>query len=269
MPVTVANGINLAYDEFGEGDPVLLIAGTGQPANTFHIFQVPALVDAGFKVVTFDNRGVHPSECPPAPYTVSEMAEDAAALIQALDLAPCRVAGMSLGAIITQELALAHPELVRSAVMMGTVGRLGPSGQLLTRAWVEFDKSGVELPPLYDAMNQLAWLFAPATLANEEFVATFVDLIMSGPAWNGDGRLGQHQAELAYGDRLQALSGITVPSMVMAFEHDAITLAPMGREVAAVIPRCELVEIAGAGHGGMVEKPDEVNAALIEFFKNH
>jgi pimeloyl-ACP methyl ester carboxylesterase len=269
MPETVANGIHLAYDIFGEGDPVLLVAGTGQPANTWHIYQMPALVDAGFKVITFDNRGVAPSDCPPPPYTISGMVEDAAGLIQALGLAPCRVVGMSLGAIITQELALAHPELVRSAVMMGTVGRLGHGGQLLTNAWVEMDRTGIVLPPLYDAMNQLAWLFAPATLANEEFVATFVELILSGPPWSGDGRLGQHLAEQAYGDRLEALAGITVPSMVMTFEFDSITLAPMGREVAAVIKGCELVEISAAGHGGMVEKPDEVNAALIEFLKNH
>jgi pimeloyl-ACP methyl ester carboxylesterase len=269
MPVVAANGIDLAYDSFGEGDPVVLIAGTGQPANTWHIFQVPALVDAGFRVITFDNRGVPPTGCPPAPYTVAEMAEDAAGLIRELDLAPCRVAGVSLGAMITQELALAHPELLRSAVMMGTIGRLGPSGKLLTDAWVKFDESGVELPPLYDAINQLAWLFAPATLANEEFVATFVELILGGEAWKDPGRIGQHLAEQSYGDRLEALASITVPSMVMTFEFDSITLAPMGREVAATIPGCELVEIAGVGHGGMVEKPDEINAALIEFFKNH
>lgn len=269
MPDLVSNGIHLAYDVFGEGDPVLLVAGTGQPANTFHIYQMPALVEAGFKVVTFDNRGVAPSDAPPAPYSMHDLVEDAAGLIEGLNLAPCRVVGMSLGAIITQELALAHPELVRSAVMMGTVGRLGRSGQMLTNAWVEMDRAGIVLPPLYDAMNQLAWLFSPATLANEEFVATFVELVLSGPPWSGEGRLGQHLAEQAYGDRLEALAGIKVPSMVMTFEFDAITLAPMGREVAGVIPGCELVEIAGVGHGGMVEKPDEVNAALIEFLKNH
>jgi pimeloyl-ACP methyl ester carboxylesterase len=269
MPETVANGIHLAYDEFGEGDPVLLVAGTGQPANSWHIYQVPALVEAGFKVVTFDNRGVAPSDIPPPPYTISDLVEDAAGMIQALDLAPCRVVGMSLGAIITQELALAHPELVRSAVMMGTVGRLGHSGQLLTNAWVEMDRAGIVLPPLYDAMNQLAWLFAPDTLANEEFVATFVELMLSGAPWPVEGRLGQHLAEQAYGDRMEAIGGIRVPSMVMTFEFDAITLALMGREVAAIIPGCELVEIKNAGHGGMVEKPDEVNAALIEFLKNH
>jgi pimeloyl-ACP methyl ester carboxylesterase len=233
------------------------------------MFQMPALVEAGFRVYTFDNRGMPPTECPPDPYRVSDFVEDTAALIEALDLAPCRVVGLSLGAIITQELALAHPELVRSVAMLGTVGRLGPSGKLLTDSWVAFDRSGVVLPPLYDAMNQLAWLFAPATLANDEFVQTFVELVLSGQPWTDPGRIGQHLAEQAYGDRLEALAGITVPSLVMTFAHDAITLAPMGREVAAAIPGCELVEISDAGHGAIVEKPEEVNAALIGYLKNH
>jgi pimeloyl-ACP methyl ester carboxylesterase len=57
--------------------------------------------------------------------------------------------------------------------------------------------------------------------------------------------------------------------MVMTFAQDAITLAPYGREVAAAIPGCELIELERCGHGAMVEKPDEVNEALIGFFKNH
>src|SRR5213593_3456441 len=143
MPEATIGGVKLAYDIFGEGEPVLLVCGTGQRAFTWQLFQVPALTEAGYRVVTFDNRGVPPSDSPPAPYTVKEMAEDAAGLIEHLDLAPCRVAGLSLGAMITQELALGHPDLVRCAVAMGTIGRQSTFGRHLTQAWVDEAEANV------------------------------------------------------------------------------------------------------------------------------
>src|SRR5918911_233749 len=93
MPEAKVNGVSLVYDVFGEGDPVLLVCGTGQRSFTWQLFQVPALTQAGYRVVTFDNRGVPPSEAPPGPSTVQELADDAAGLIEHLYLAPCRVAG--------------------------------------------------------------------------------------------------------------------------------------------------------------------------------
>src|SRR2546423_12455523 len=92
MPEEVVGGIRLHYDVFGEGEPILLVCGTGQRSFTWQLFQMPALTGAGYRVVTFENPGVPPSDCPPAPYTLKEMAEDAAGLIEHLDLAPCRVA---------------------------------------------------------------------------------------------------------------------------------------------------------------------------------
>jgi pimeloyl-ACP methyl ester carboxylesterase len=266
MPEVRSNGIRLSYKIEGEGEPVLLICGTGQGMVTWDLYQVPSLVAAGYRVITFENRGMPPSECPDEPYTVGQMAADAAGLIEALDLAPCRVAGLSLGALITQELALARPELVRSAVMMGTVGRMSEGGKALTASWVEFDRSGMELPPLYAAMSQLAWLFSPTTLTDDTFVKQYLAFAEMAPPWEDPGRIGQHLADQAYDDRLEALAGITVPTMVVTFEHDMLTLAPFGREVAAAIPGCKLVEIPGVGHAGPIENPELVNATLLEFF---
>jgi pimeloyl-ACP methyl ester carboxylesterase len=266
MPEVVSNGIRLTYEVAGEGEPLLLVAGTGQARETWEIFQIPALVSAGYKVYSFDNLGMPPSECPPEPYTVQDMAADAAGLIEALGIGPCRVAGLSLGAFITQELALARPDLVRAAVMMGTLGRQGEKGKALTGSWIEFDRSGIELPKLYDVISQLPWMFSAHKLADDEFLKLYLELSMVGPAWKDPGRIGQHMADHDYDDRLEALAGITVPTMVMTFELDMLTLAPMGREVASVIPGCKLVEIPQVGHAGPLEAPELVNPALIEFF---
>ena len=194
------------------------------------------------------------------------MAEDAAALIEELGIAPCRMAGLSLGALITQELALARPDLVRAGVMMGTFGRQDVFRRAVIRSWVELDDSGVELPQICEIVNTAFANFSPHQLSDEAAMSLYIDATSSMPAWRGPGRLGQHQADAAYDDRLEALSGIHVPSMVIAFELDMLTASPLCHEVSRAIPGCRYVEIQGSGHAGPFEKPDEVNQALLQFF---
>jgi pimeloyl-ACP methyl ester carboxylesterase len=266
MPEATVNGVRLAYDVHGSGEPIVLICATGQPAFAWTMSQVPAFTAAGYQVVTFDNRGMPPSDTPPGPYTVQGMAEDAAALIEHLDLGPCRVAGYSLGALIAQELALARPDLVRAAVMMATMGRQDVFRRALTRSWVEQDESGIELPRLADVVSSAFALFSPQTLCDDEAMSLFIEASVASPAWSGPGRLGQHQADAAYHDRLDALAEIRVPCLVIGFELDMGIAASLAQEVAKVIPGCRYVEIAGAGHAGPFEKSDEVNAAVLAFF---
>jgi pimeloyl-ACP methyl ester carboxylesterase len=267
MPEATVNGIRLAYDIHGEGDPVLLVAATGQPAFSWTLAVVPALNAAGYQAITFDNRGVAPSDAPPGPYTVQGMADDAAGLLAHLGIERCRVVGYSLGALITQELALARPDLVQSAVMMGTMGRQDVFRKALTKSWVEQDESGITLPPLCEAVAGAQALFSPQTLCDDDAMSLFLEANMAMPPWTGPGRLGQHQADAAYQDRLDALAGIRVPCLVIGFELDMGIPASLAREVADTIPGCGYVEIAGAAHAGPFEKPDEIVAAVLDFFR--
>src|SRR6478609_4570281 len=99
MPEVTFADVTIAYDEFGPawGEPVVLIGGCGQPALAWQVGVVPALVDAGHCVVTFDNRGVAPSSSPPAPYSVEQMAGDTLALLDHLQIPVARVVGHSMG----------------------------------------------------------------------------------------------------------------------------------------------------------------------------
>jgi pimeloyl-ACP methyl ester carboxylesterase len=266
VPDATVNGVRLAYDVHGDGEPVVLVCALGQPAFSWTIYQVPALTAAGYQVITFDNRGVAPSDSPPGPYTVAGMAEDTAALIEALGLAPCRVAGLSLGAMITQELALARPDLVRAAVMMGTFGRQDAFRRALTASWLALDESGVELPALCQAVNTAIANLSASQLDDEEAMTLYLEATTAMPPWDGPGRLGQHLAANAYLDRLDALAGVRVPSLVIGFERDLLTSASLCREVADAIPGCRYVEIPGVAHAGPFEQPDAVNRAMLEFF---
>ncbi len=128
MSTIRVNGVELYYEIHGEGEPVLMIHGLGSSTRDWDL-QVPALASR-FKVVTYDVRGHARSEKPRQRYSVKLFADDAAALIRALNLGPMHVVGISMGGMIAFQLAVDAPELVRSLVIANS----GPAMPIKTLA---------------------------------------------------------------------------------------------------------------------------------------
>ena len=116
MPVISTNGINLHYQECGSGEPVLLIMGITAPGSVWE--KHAEVWSETFRCILPDNRGVGRSDQPTGPYSSAQMAEDFIGLLDALGLQQVRVVGCSMGSIIAQQLALRHPQRVRSLVLM-------------------------------------------------------------------------------------------------------------------------------------------------------
>ena len=114
---------SLAYEDTGTGDPVLFIAGTGGAGRTWHIHQIPAFREAGYRCITFDNRGIGATANSDG-FSTEQMIADTVEVIDTVIGGPTRVVAMSMGAYIAQELMLARPELVTQTVLMGTRGRV-------------------------------------------------------------------------------------------------------------------------------------------------
>jgi pimeloyl-ACP methyl ester carboxylesterase len=264
MPIKLINGIHLSFEDHGDGEAVLLIPGTGARGGIWKTHQVPELLKAGFRVITVDPRGVPPSDTCPSGFTLDDMVADTAALIEFLQIAPCRIVGFSMGAIITQEVLVARPDLVKQAVLMATRGRTDPLGAAMAAAELALFDSGLKLPPQYEAYVRVLQGFSRRTLANGQLLRDWLEVFELSPVYAS---LSRSQLEVdVTGNRLEDYRRITARCLVMGFEDDLITPPYLGREVAERLPRCGYKEITGCGHYGFLEEPAEVNSAIIEFF---
>jgi pimeloyl-ACP methyl ester carboxylesterase len=256
--------VNLAYDDRGTGDPVLFLAGRGGAGRTWHLHQVPEFQRAGYRCITFDNRGIGATENAEG-FTTETMVADTAALIEKLDAAPVRLVAVSMGSFIAQELMVARPELVGGAVLMATRGRHDKARDFFRKAERELLESGIQLPPAYDAKVRLLESFSPKTLNDDTAVRDWADMFTMWPTKMTSGLRAQNGIG-PHDNRLPAYRSITAPTLVIGFADDVVLPPHLGKEVAAAIPNGRYLEIPDAGHLGFVEKPQEVNAAVLKFF---
>ena len=263
MALVPLNGIELNVQTEGSGDLVVLVMGTGCPGRVWRTYQVPALVKAGYRVAFFDNRGIKPSsECADG-FTIDDMVADTAALIEHLG-GPAHVIGTSLGARVTQELALARPDLLRSAVMMATYARPEPVQQAWSHSLIDLYDKGVEVPTSFYAAAAVVRNLSPATLADPNVARDWLQMYEFAGSSVGPGE----RAQLAVTDfepRLDAYRRISVRSLVIGFADDRVLPPHLSREVADAIPGARYAEVADCGHIGYLERPDEVNRLLVEF----
>jgi pimeloyl-ACP methyl ester carboxylesterase len=272
VPEVELDDVTLVYDVVGQGEPLLLVAGCGQPAAAFRLGLAPALVAAGYRVILFDNRGVAPSGLPPAPYSIAQMAGDVLGLLDHLHISdPVRIAGHSLGGWIAETLVIEHPERVRAAALMGSANRPTSWEKAITTVERDLAASGVDLPRLYYALETIRYL-PYHELQDDEVMDGWLELIGDLEVWPNPGRLGQYEAALAWSTdpvRTTAWPSITVPCLVLAFEYD-IDSPPAGARAAAdAIPGAEYAEIAGASHLGYFTHVRPVAHVLTDYFGRH
>ena len=275
MPAAMIESLRLEYDRLGNGDVAVLVSGTGMPPVAWDICGVRnALVDAGYEVITYAARGVAPSDAPPPPYAIAEMAHDLVGLLAYLGISRSVFVGYSLGGFTVEHLAYAYPDLVEAAVLIASAG---PSTPVL-RAAVETETALIAelgyLPAAFSRFETLHSTLSAVVLRDDEpTTATWWDLLAAqASAWtSAQGACGQ--AAAAYGwvhdaHRMERLREIRSPVLVIAFEHDLYFPPRAGRIAASLLPDSEFVEIAEAGHGGLMTHSKQCIEVLRSFLKD-
>jgi pimeloyl-ACP methyl ester carboxylesterase len=230
---------------------------------------VPALTGAGYRVVTFDNRGVAPSSAPPAPYSIDEMVDDTVGLIDHLGLGRVRLAGYSMGGWIAETLAFRHPERVQAAVFIGSCN-VGTSWEkAITTVERDLAVLDPELPKWFNAVETMRYL-PNHDLQQDSIVDDWLALIGELDPWPNPGRLGQYEAALAWSldvERTGRWPSLSMPCLVLAFEHDVDSPPQRAHEAADLIPGARFVEVAGASHLGVFTHAEAVAETILAFYR--
>ena len=270
MPRVAANGIEIEYDEHGRPDdpPMLLIMGLSAQMTAWDDELVSLLVGHGFRVIRFDNRDIGLSTWfdeagapdlaavvttgafPSAPYSVADMAADAAGLLDALGIDRAHIVGASMGGMIAQTFAIAYP------------------GRTLSLTSI-FSNTGDPLVGQPTAEVVAAMFTAPRPNGRDEVIESSVEgsRLIGSPgfpldearirakaaaaydrAWHPDGVARQTLAVVTQPDRTPDLKNVQVPTLVIHGDSDPLVDVSGGRATAAAVPGAELWIVPGMGH---------------------
>ena len=243
---------------------MLFIAGQGGVGRTWALHQVPAFRAAGYRVITFDNRGVG-ATANSDDFTTETMVADTAALIEWIGAGPVRMVAVSMGSFIAQELMLIRPELVTQAALLATRGRHDRTREFFRQAEEDLARAGVQLPSTYEAKLRLLENFSPKTLNDDRLSGDWIDTFTMWPTKTTPGLRAQYDVA-PHNDRLPAYRSIRTPVLVIGFSDDLVMPPHLGDEVADALPNGQYREVANAGHLGFLERPEEVNSTILKFF---
>jgi 3-oxoadipate enol-lactonase len=261
VPLAELHPWSVGYDEFGAGEPLLLLNGLGFD-RTSYVLAAQSYAAAGHRVVTMDNPGSGETVGPAGPLTGAQIADVAAALLEHLGIEEAHVFGVSMGGIVAQELALVHPTLVRSLQLHCTWGRTDPFAAALFRSWGELVAA---VGPISVWDHLLLWAMTPGFYAaHPEVVAGYRTMIAAHPPSTGEGFRDQVAACLGH-DVLGRLAEIRVPTLVTTGSLDPITTPRHAEELAEGLPDCRLHVFPGVAHLPFVEAADDFEALVLGF----
>jgi 3-oxoadipate enol-lactonase len=257
-----AGDLDIWTEQVGGGPDVLLIGGAGDTVESWQ-FQLDGLADR-YRLTAFDNRGAGRTAMPGGRVSLEEMADDAAAVLEARGVPSAHVAGFSGGSITAQELALRHPQLVRSLVLQSTWPVMDP----YYRSWVRFVQWLVEYAPSERAFLEGFFLdIYTARAHNDGTVDQFIEEVLAFPHKQKAEDLQRYLDPLIDHDTTDRLPEITAPTLVLAGGRDPGARPALGRRVAELIPGACFEVMEEEAHQPFQEVPDEWNARVDAFWR--
>ncbi len=275
MPYIQADGATIYYDISGQGEPLVLLMGLGVDRRGW-MMQLPAFKN--YSLITPDNRGVGQSSSTETHWTIEAMAQDALAVLEAEGLEKAHVAGISMGGMIAQAMALQAPEKVHTLTLAATLPAPGPYEQNLFKTLFKQLTGHEEILPETLTTQQvsldelitftLPLNFTPGFLKdNKPLIRGMMEMLSGGmPDFAGYAR--QFLAIQGYDSRAR-LGEIRCPTLVIKPAKDQLLNPSHSDELAAGIPGAQLAVMPDAPHACNVEGVDMFNSLILGFLAAH
>jgi len=273
MSTVRVGDIELYYEEHGDGDPLLCVMGLAVD-STGWILQVPDFA-RHYRTIVYDNRGVGRSAKPRGPYTIAQMGDDAAGLLDALGVERAHVLGVSMGGMIAQELALRHPKRVRGLVLACTYpepdaavaaqraeGLAAFGGSVGADGTAQIDIGGVDPFAFFQLL--LPRVFNVDFIERE--LPRLMELFGGALQYGFDMEAVMAQVEATMGHRTtDRLHAIKAPTLVITGDNDQLISCTNSDALARHIPGARLVKVPGGSHAFNFETPALFNREVLDF----
>jgi 3-oxoadipate enol-lactonase len=263
MPRTRIGNIEIYYEVYGSGEPLVLIHGLSMDSSTW-LNQVPVLSQK-YQVIVFDNRGVGQTDAPSEAYSTDMMADDTVALLKFLNIENAHILGFSMGGMIAQTITLKYPELVRSLLLTSTAARFPARAKHLVQVWLRMLNENVSLESRI--REGFLWVYTNKFFEHDETVTASVNSALNSPyPLSTQGFAGQVAALMQH-DTRSRLSQISVPTLVLIGGDEILIPVEFSEELTASIPKAELVILEHGGHNCWMEFPEPFNQAVMKFLE--
>ncbi|MGQ9459741.1 MAG: alpha/beta fold hydrolase [Candidatus Bathyarchaeaceae archaeon] len=262
MPKVKVNDIQIYYEMYGEGFPLVMIMGLGANIDWWDPRLIQEL-SKKFKLVMFDNRGSGRTDISDRQYSIKLFAEDTAGLMDALRISRAHILGISMGGMTAQELVLNYPEKVEKLVLCST-NCGGAKSVLASQEILEIltaDRSALSPEEIVRATIPL--LFTEDFIKeNPDFVELSIQQMLRAPISN-EGFMRQLNAIMEF-DTYERLPQIKVPTLVLHGKRDILVPPENGAILAKAIPNAKLVYFENSAHG-LIEEMEKVISVLLDF----
>lgn len=267
MPKIEVAGLSMYYEFAGEGEQlIVMINGLGGDHQDW-LLLVPMLTEAGYRCLLFDNRDVgQTDESPISSYTIRQFANDTIGLIDKLNIEQAHILGDSMGGMIAQEMAISHPERVRTLTLLCTIPACDSIIAEIIDSW-KIARRKLTLVEFYRMIGP--WLFTHKFYENPANLELFLQEITENPyPQSVDAFLRQCDAAKTH-NTLNRLELITARTHVIVGGEDILTPPRHARMLTAKIPGAKLTVISEMGHIMSADKLAELNKAVVAFLAEH
>ena len=261
MPRLTIDKTEFFYQEYGEGEPILMIAGLGSDSTSWLPVIVP--LSNSYRVIVFDNRGVGRSAKDNSGISIDQMQEDTALIIEELNLGPVNIIGHSMGGMIAMKLAANRPKLVKRLVLAATSPFINERNKYLFRDLAKFGEDGMDRKLWF--RNLFYWIFSPAFFEDEKLVEQSVSMAVAYRfPQSAESFTNQVEAIINFDGR-ECVQNIIANTLLICGSEDLLFSAQESEKLLSGVQVIRNEIIKNAAHSIHMDNPDEFIKLVKDF----